>query len=126
MASRDPIDEVTATLQRLGWIVTRHAEGSFSIVIIENYSLPSGWSKPQTRLLLKLPASFPHGKPDMFWTDTDLTLAGGQVPHKADLIEQICGQEWRRFSWHPQDWTPGRDDIHTFLAFVARRFAQRK
>lgn len=122
----DPVEEASDALRRAGWTVTRTAEGSFSILIIENYSLPAGWSKEETRLLVKLPASFPHGKPDMFWTEVDLTLAGGSVPHKGEVVEQICGQAWRRFSWHPQDWTPGRDDIHTFLEFVGRRLAQQK
>ena len=60
----------------------------------------------------------------MFWTDTDLVLAGGQVPKNADLIETILGGQWRRFSWHPQNWNPGADDLCTYLEFVNDRLAK--
>jgi hypothetical protein len=36
-------------------------------------------------------------------------------------IETILGREWMRFSWHPANWRPGRDNLTTYLGFVERR-----
>jgi hypothetical protein len=120
------IDAAVRELEDRGLTVTRCDEGGYAILILEAYPLPPGWSKTETQLLLKLPLSFPNGKPDMFWTGEDLTLADGGEPEKAGVVETMCGKGWRRFSWHPQTWTPGKDDIHTFREFVDRRLAQRK
>lgn len=120
------IDAAVVELEDRGFTVTRCEESGYAVLILEAYPLPQGWSKSEIRLLLKLPVSFPNGKPDMFWTDKDLTLADGSDPEQAQVVETICGSEWRRFSWHPQSWTPANDDIHTFLAFVDRRLSQRR
>ena len=88
------------------------------MVTISDYPLPPGYSCATTTLLLKLPVSFPNGKPDMFWTEEGLLLANGQIPTNADNIEEALGKKWRRFSWHPQNWQPGVDSLFTFLEFV--------
>lgn len=126
MVSNAVIDKEVEELRKKGFSVARSDTDKLAILTIRAYPLPTGWSKKATQLLLKLPASYPNGKPDMFWTDEDLLLADGGVPHKGDVIEDIEGRNWRRFSWHPKTWTPGRDNIHTFLAFIDRRLAQLK
>jgi hypothetical protein len=60
----------------------------------------------------------------MFWTDQDLTLEGGGIPRNADSIETALEKPWRRFSWHPQNWNPGTDNLRTFLEFVNARLAK--
>ena len=90
--------------------------------IFRQYRVPSWYSKDETDLLLKLPLSYRSGKPDMFWTDVDLTLHDGRVPNRADVIEVVCGRKWRRFSWHLTSWNPGSDDLGTYLEFVDSRF----
>lgn len=122
----EAIKEATEELREAGFDVELFAEASQAIAIIHAYPVPFGWSIDATRLLLKLPASFPNGKPDMFWTDINLTLRGGCVPFKGDVTETIRGEKWRRFSWHPSTWIPGRDGLPTYLEFVNRRLAQRK
>jgi hypothetical protein len=122
-ALSDPIRDAATVVEGMGYSVTLHHEGGLGVLLIAAYPLRSGWSKSSTRLLLKLPPSFPAGKPDMFWTDQDLVLANGAVPKQAGHIEVILGASWRRFSWHPSSWKPGVDDIRTFFEFVARRLA---
>lgn len=122
----DPIREAATMLEEDGYTVSLHEEKDLALLVIENYALPPGWSKPSTRLLLKLPASFPLGQPDMFWVDEDLKLEGGTVAKQAEQVETLLGQPWRRFSWHPASWNPGVDDIRTFLQFVERRLQQRQ
>lgn len=93
----------------------------FALVILPNYRVPKGYSKDSTQLLFKAPISYPNGKPDMFWTDEDLTLLDKNPPQSAELIEEINGRRWRRFSWHPKSWNPGGDGLRTYLEFVNSR-----
>ena len=116
--------EEIESLRRGGLKVERsEAEGWFNVVFL-GYPLPPGYNKPAADLLLKLPLSYRNGKPDMFWTDVDLRLQNGNIPRSADSVERALDREWRRFSWHPQDWNPATDDLQTYLEFVNRRLAQ--
>jgi hypothetical protein len=119
-----PIREAVEALRKGGYAVELHEEKGVAVVVIQDYMLPAGWIKQIISLLLKVPASYPAGNPDMFWTDEDLTLVGGAIPKQADLIEEILGRRWRRFSWHPASWNPGADDLRTYLQFIARRLAR--
>ena len=98
------------------------AEGWYNVIFHE-HPVPARFNKGQTELLVKLPPAYPNGRPDMFWTDPDLTLQDGGVPKSADLIEQPLGRPWRRFSWHPSNWNPGTDDLRTYLEFINHRLA---
>jgi hypothetical protein len=60
----------------------------------------------------------------MFWVEPDVTFANGAVPKNAELIEAAIGRQWRRFSWHLQNWNPGRDGLKTYLEFVNSRLAK--
>ncbi|MCL5962725.1 MAG: hypothetical protein M1358_26010 [Chloroflexi bacterium] len=92
-------------------------------LIFDGYPLPKGYNKSATRLLLKVPLSYPNGSIDMFWVDPDLRLAsGGSQSNTSE--EMILGEKWLRFSWHPQNWNPGTDNLKTFLEFVNRRLQQ--
>lgn len=107
-----------------GWRVELHPERELSLVLFHDYPLPEGYNKTTTRLLLKIPQSYPNGKPDMFWTDSDLTLADGSLPKQAQVIQTHLNSEWRRFSWHAQSWNPGSDDLYTYLEFVDNRLSK--
>lgn len=99
------------------------AEGWFNVVF-SSFSLPPGYSKAVTELLIKLPLSYPNGTPDMFWVDEDVTLKDGGVPGSADAIEPALCKRWRRFSWLPQNWNPAADNIKTYLEFIYQRVVQ--
>jgi hypothetical protein len=99
------------------------AEGWFNL-IFSNYTLPPGYTKSATQLLIKLPLSYPNGKPDMFWVDEDVLLKNGSVPQSAEVVEQLLNKKWRRFSWHPQNWNPSVDNVTTYLEFINRRLAK--
>lgn len=93
-------------------------------IVLDNYPLPPVYNKQSTKLLLRIPISYPNGNPDMFWTDTDLLCANGQTPTKADSLENYIGQNWRRFSWHPQGWNPGTGNLYMYLEFVNHGLAK--
>jgi len=101
-----------------GFSIELVEEEGFAYVIFQDYPVPRSYSKASTGLLLKIPLSYPNGRPDMFWTDEDLLLANGQEPNQANVIETPLGKRWRRFSWHPQAWNPASSNLRMYLEFV--------
>lgn len=101
-------------------------DDGFIHLVFEAYPLPFGYKKEFTRLLVKAPASYPNGKLDMFWADEDLQFSTGQPPKEGITIETIYGTKWMRFSWHPKNWNPGKDNLRTFLEFINSRLRLQK
>jgi hypothetical protein len=96
----------------------------YSWLIIPNWSLPEGWSKQTTQLLVLLPPGYPQTPPDSFYTEVELTLAGGAEPGAASGRMEHNGRTWRQFSWHfvdASEWQPHPDleQSHTLLTFMA-------
>ncbi len=98
--------------------------------IIPGWTLPGGWSKDQTSLLVLIPPGYPVTPPDNFYADADLRLSGGGVPGSTSAESQ-AGRQWLRFSYHVEggDWSPHADPEHghnllTFLRGVAKRFSE--
>lgn len=117
------MDEIE-DLRKDGYAIDVVEADGWANAVFHNYPVPAGYSKKSTDLLLRIPLSYPNGRPDMFWTDQDLTLKGGGVPRSGDQIETALGKQWRRFSWHPQSWNPGVDSLRTYLEFVNTRLAK--
>ena len=116
--------EIEAFRQNGSELDVREADGLIYI-IVKNYPLPAGYNKQHTRLLLKIPLSYPNGSPDMFWVDPDLRLVlGGSQANTS--IENVLGESWLRYSWHPLKWNPVLDNLNTFTEFVNRRLIQLK
>ncbi|MDD5463360.1 MAG: E2/UBC family protein [Methylococcales bacterium] len=116
-------EQITQELDELnkdGIVITAEAkDDGFIHLLSDAYPLPSGYNKKLTKLLIKLPKSYPNGKPDMFWADLDLELSSG--PFKEGIsIENIYGVQWKRFSWHLKHWNPGHDSLKTYLEFINR------
>jgi hypothetical protein len=123
IASQQLAEEVER-LQQTGEVKLIPEDNIFHLVL-HDYFVPAGYNKTTTRLLLKVPISYPNGKLDMFWVDHDLCLQGGDK-QDATTEEVIRGEKWLRFSWHPQKWNPGTDNLRTYLEFVNRRLQQLK
>jgi hypothetical protein len=104
--------------------VTEEPDG-FIHVIFDAYPFPGGYNVAATKLLIKLPVSYPNGMPDMFWVDAGVTLTNGTLPEKA-MLDPVGGVTWLRFSWHTKKWNPGANDLGTFLEFINRRLIMRK
>lgn len=90
-------------------------------VIVKNYPLPPGYTKTSSDLLIRLDKAYPNSKPDMFWLEFDVLLAGGAEPKSAAEILDALGRKWRRFSWHFTSWNPATGDLLFFLTFVETR-----
>lgn len=118
------VDEVKALCEG-GLTVTLTEADGVANVEIAKYPVSSGYyNKQAVTLLLRLPLSYPNGRPDMFWVDEDFVLKDSKVPKSADQIECWLGRRWRRFSWHLSSWNPGADNLLTYLEFVNTRLAK--
>lgn len=126
--SNSVVDNAIAELAAHGYR-GRHTPSTDGLhhIVIDDYPLPEGvYNLLTTRLLIKLPVSFPQGAPDMFWVSPNLTFAAGGIPRQADTMESIGGESWRRFSWHPQNWNPGSCTLMTFIEFINCRLGTRQ
>jgi hypothetical protein len=117
------------TLEEDGWKVSVHRDppdGNQIFIIFEEYPLPPGWNKRETKLLVITDISYPNSRLDMFWVDPDLRLNGGRIAQAGGVVETHLGQPWQRFSWHVQKWNPAIDNIITYLGTVDARLRQRQ
>ena len=95
------------------------------LIELPNFPLPPGWSKPRATVLFRLPPAYPEARPDCFWADVDLRLAGGAMPTNTGLPpEQLLGRNWLWFSWHVQRWAAGKDDLVKYVGVITQRLAQ--
>lgn len=118
------IDEVKALCEGSLTATLIEADGMANVEIV-GYPAPRYYNKTSIELLLRLPLSYPNGKPDMFWTNEDFLLKDGRVPKGAEAIETWLGKRRRRFSWHiATNWNPGVDSLVTYLEFINNRLAK--
>src|ERR1700730_19217654 len=90
--------------------VTRNADGSF-FVRVSAVSLPQGWSKDSTDLLLLVPPGYPTARPNGFETDADLQLQNNSMPAGTGQSSHL-GRAWLHFCWQPsQPWNNDRDTL---------------
>jgi len=101
-------------------------DADFVTVIFKNFPLGNGFDMSHSDILLRVPKSYPDAGPDMFWTDPNLHLAGGQIPQSAEAIENHLNKPWRRFSWHRQAWNPSVDNMHGHMEFIRKRLREKK
>ncbi|HEV2317524.1 MAG TPA: E2/UBC family protein [Thermoplasmata archaeon] len=108
-------------------------------VVIFDFPTSTLYNLSHTRVLIRVPRTYPDAGLDMFWTDPDLKLADGSTPNGADQLEpypatgqipELAGKAWRRFSWHPQPgtptrWNPAYDNLLSYTEFIKRRLSQR-
>ena len=112
-------------LRRNGYAVvelTNIANGT-SLITLREFALPSGWSKQKATVYFLVPIGYPVARPDTFWTDPELQLAGGGIPVNtgSNQMEGVPPNLlW--FSWHPSTWNPNRDNLITYAAMIRRRF----
>lgn len=117
------VEDIKA-LADAGFAVVLTESGGMACAVFSGHPLPRGYNRCSSDLLLRLPLSYPNGKPDMFWLESDVLLANGSVPKSAEHIETYLDRKWRRFSWHMTHWNPAQDDFRTYLEFVNSRLAK--
>jgi len=111
------------------WGELEHA-ADLSWFIVPRWTLPPGWSRTETPVLVFVPPGYPVTPPDCFFAAPDLRLANGAQPGNSGLQHQL-GREWLWFSYHVDQstWHPSADpasghSLLTFLAGIDRRFGE--
>jgi E2/UBC family protein E len=115
-----------AWLDGLGLDWSAALDGSMLDIIVAGYRVPAGYDHDQSDLLIRLPASWPDGTPDMFWFDPPLRLkSGGGWPDRAADMTIIAGRTWQRWSRHiGGGWRSGVDGIGNYLAIIDRALVE--
>ena len=118
------VDEVKALCEGGLTATLSESDGMANIEVVSYPVRSRYYNKISIVLLLRIPLSYPNGKPDMFWVDEDFLLKDLRVPKSAEVIEPWLGKRWRRFSWHPSNWNPGVDNLFTYLEFIDNRLSK--
>jgi hypothetical protein len=108
-------------LEEHGYKFATYQEGNITLLVIENYVMPAGYTPEVIDLLLQIPADYPDAALDMWWVYPTVTFANtGAHPLNTQVWQAFAGytpdpaREWQRFSRHPQ-WRAGKDDLRTYL-----------
>jgi Prokaryotic E2 family E len=113
--SLPPADE--QLLRLLGYPYEVTLEGGMICLVIRGYELPAGLEPSSVDLLVRLPASWPDGQPDMFWIDPGAKVAG-RYPPATEHFQPFLDRNWQRWSRHlTNGWHPG-DDLSTWLRVI--------
>jgi hypothetical protein len=112
-------------LQFLGDRVKEHlvaAEANMTLVLLPGFSLPAGFDRAQSDLLLRLNPGYPDVPPDMWWFDPPVRLPDGGRIEATDYTENHLGRSWQRWSRHLDagQWRSGIDSLETFIALIRR------
>lgn len=94
-------------------------DGGGVAVILPGFELPAGFAPRVVSMLIRLPFGFPDSQPDMFWVFPHVALHG-HAPAAANVIEQMHGCVWQRFSRHLPGgvWRAGIDDLRRYVALI--------
>lgn len=97
-------------------------EGNVTCLVVQKFSLPDGYNRAESDLLLRLPAGFPDTPPDMWWFDPPIQRADGSKIPATEVTESHVGRTWQRWSRHfnAGQWRPGIDCLESFLALIRK------
>ena len=83
---------------------------SLEYIIFKHFRLPPGWNRPETELLVFIPAGYPLTRPDNFYVSSGLRLESGQMPGNFSENQQQLNRTWAVFSVHIEgEWNPNVD-----------------
>jgi hypothetical protein len=101
-------------------------DGGLALVTVPGVELPEGWSQKVTTVWFHAPVGYPMAKPDCFWADSTLRLAGGGMPQSSGINAPAgYAQPLTWFSWHVQPWNPVGDTLLTYVRVIRDRFLKR-
>jgi len=82
-------------------------------VLIDDYPLPEGWSRPRTPLAFQIPVGYPGTPPYGFYVPSGLLFKSQRPNNYTDPAptQPPFGGAWGIFSWSPGDgaWQPTAD-----------------
>ena len=110
-----------AFLKNLGlaWETLRSSNRMW--VLIYNVPVPRGFKVGQVSIGIEIAPGYPTSQLDMAWFDPPLQRIDGRVIAQTQIIEQIDGRGWQRWSRHRiglSTWKPGIDNLESHFAYV--------
>jgi len=72
-------------------------------ILFKKFKLPPGWNSDHTKLLIKIPNSYPSIPPDNFFTPLGFKLASGQkIDAYTEENHMFLDRQWGQFSYRLQ------------------------
>ena len=103
----------------LPWETLRN--GNRMWVLIYGLPLPAEFQVAAVNVAIEIAPGYPTSQLDMAWFDPPLRRLDGQVIAQTQVIEQIDGRGWQRWSRHrigTTVWKPGIDNLESHFAYV--------
>jgi hypothetical protein len=116
-----PVEDETFLAQRgLPHEVTLDA--NMTCLVVHDYTLPCGYDRASSDLLLRLSTGYPDVPPDMWWFAPPVKLANGGTVAATECTETYLGRSWQRWSRHFNggQWRSGIDCLETFFALIRK------
>jgi hypothetical protein len=106
-----------AFLRNKGYAYKLIPDGEGACLVIEGYPVnPEVYDRPETDLMIRIPAQFNIAALDNYYVDPPIRLKTGGYPPAADHFEDHAGRKWQRFSRHlPRPWRAGVDGLQMFF-----------
>ena len=99
-------------------------------MLIKQFSLPPGWNREKTSLLILIPSGYPTTPPDNFYVEPGLKTAEGTVPSNYSEGKNVLKGKWGQFSFHVKEWSPTAeiekgDNLLTFILGAQKRLYEK-
>ena len=116
----------TAILDDRGLAYQVTDDAGMTCVVISGWSLPDGYDRDESDLLIRLPAGFPDVAPDMWWFDPPVRQSDGSAPPATEAVEVHLQRSWQRWSRHfdAGQWQSGIDGLQSYLALITHELVR--
>lgn len=130
------LDALQKGIQRLRtkWPVAHSvpSEHGSHLIVVPSVSLPRGYRENICTVLFVAPPGFPAAHPSDFFTDIDIRLENGSIPHHSHMAgpssnaqsllrpwPQWTNSKW--WNWKLQMWDPNRSSLYTYMQVIRQR-----
>ncbi|TIV75869.1 MAG: hypothetical protein E5V79_00310 [Mesorhizobium sp.] len=96
-------------------------DGARRWLLLKGYKLPAGYNVAETTVAIEIPSSYPSAELDMFYCFPALNLTSGRIIEQTQVVQDIRGIKFQRWSRHrgpTAPWRPMRDSILTHLTLI--------
>jgi hypothetical protein len=145
---KNPYIEDGVERLRTKWPQTNYekSRSGAHLIIVPSVILPKGYRETICTVLFEAPPGFPAAHPENFYTDIEIRLADGSIPHYTlpfnepfDFVNhhgiRIAGggygnfpghiwPAWRKcmwWKWRVQMWNPNHSSLYTYIQVIRQR-----
>ena len=128
MSAREELEKHTRELLDNTGIKAEIVEQANRIfVILMKVPLPVGCANmTSTDMLFITDTQYPFSAMDMFYTEVEVARSNGTLFENSESIEEYCGRQWRRFSYHRNaPWKPSGNPLLDHFALMETRWTEK-